>query len=201
MVAKFRAPVGIFEAAILLVLAGMALWILRPVPGARTSATEEKAMMALLGSMADAEDAQAAGRKAAPYLRLDRLAAASPAAAGALRGYSPSKVPGVLGNGSYWLAVLLPKKEGWLAPPGSEESAEAARGYCVVAWPRKEAPAVLRAMAALPEGGMWQRADGMDESGEPAAPPVPHVILPMPGPDYRVPPPPPDWAQAKKRAK
>jgi hypothetical protein len=199
MDAKFRAPVGIFEAAILLVLAGMALWILRPLPGARTSAVEEKAMMALLGAVADAEDAQAAGRKAAPFLRLDRLEAASPAAAKALQGYSPSKVPGVLGNRSYWLAVLLPKKEGWLAPPGAEEAGEAARGYCVVAWPRKEAPAVLRAMAALPEGFMWQRADGVEESGEPAVPPVPRAMLPPTGQGPRVPPPPPDWAQARRR--
>ncbi len=201
MSGKFRAPVGIFEAATLLVLAGMALWILRPLPGAAAAAAEEAAMIGVIGTVADAEDARAAAHKGAPYLSVDRIAAESPAAAKALLGFTPSKVPGVLGNRFYWVAVLLPRAEGWLGPLGTEDAAEAARGYCVVAWPRKEAPGLLRALAALPEGAMWQRAEGMDESGDAAAPPVPRILFPPLGQSPRVPPKPADWAHGKSRPK
>jgi hypothetical protein len=198
MAARFRPAFGIFEAALLLVLAGTLLWLLRPIPGARAAAAEERAAIAVVAALADAEDALAAERRAAPHLRLDRLAAASPAAARALDGFAPSGIPGVLGNRSYWVAVLLPGRDGALAAPGDEVEAEAARGYCVVAWPRSGAPGVLRALAGLPRGVMWQAAEGAAESGEAADPPVPALVFGPPG-DARDPPRPPDWAPARSR--
>jgi len=195
-------PFGLFEAAILLALACMALWATKPLPGARRSAGEESVAFALLSAVADAEDALAAhGKKASPYLRLDRLGAANPAVAKALEGWVPAKSPGVYGNRAYWIAVLLPARDGALEAPGAESAEGAMRGYCVVAWPRKEAPAVLRDLAALPDGVMWQRVDGAEESGDPALPPVPRASMPPPGQGLRVPPPPPDWAVAARRKK
>jgi hypothetical protein len=199
MAERYRPAVGIFEAAILLALAAMALWFARPFGGARSAASEDRAMSAALGALADAEDAAVAGKRPGPFLPLDRLAAASPAAAEALRGFRPSAVPGVYGNPRYWIAVLLPGRDGWLAKPGAEEPGEAARGYCIVAWPTREAPTVLRAIAALPENAMWQRADGMAESWDPADPPVPRILLPAPGQTPRCPPPPTDWVLSRKR--
>ena len=72
--------------------------------------------------------------------------------------------------------------DGRLARPGHEDPSEAARGYCIVAWPTREAPKVLRAIAALPGNAMWQRADGMDESWDPADSPVPRIEFPPPVP-------------------
>ncbi len=198
---SFRAPFGILDAAMVLVLAGMALWFLRPMPGSLAAADEERAVHAVIGALANAEEEGAPSRKSAPFLPLDRLLATRPALRSSLEGFTPSKVPGVHGNRSYWIAVLLPGKEGWIAAPGAEDPAEAARGFCVLAWPRKGAEPVLRALAALPRSFPydWQRADGADESGEPDLPPVPRVQFPPPGQGDRAPSPPPDWAIAKKR--
>jgi hypothetical protein len=199
MAERYRPSVGIFEAATLLALAATALWFARPFAGARRAAAEDRAMGAILGVLADAQDAAVAGKKDAPYLPLDRLVASSPAAARALRGFQRSNVPGVWGDGRYWLAVLRAGRDGWLAKPGEEEEGEAARGYCIVAWPDRGAPKVLRAIATLPEKSAWQRGDGMEESGDPAAPPIPRVALPPLGTLPRCPSPPPDWSVARKR--
>ena len=199
--ARPRASLGILDATILLVFAGMALWFLRPMPGARAAAEEEKALLRTLGSVADAEDGIAAAKRGDPYLPLDRLLTAKPALKEALAGWKPSKVPGVLGNRAYWLAVLLPGKEGWLAAPGGEDVTELSRGFLVVAWPRHEAAYVLRALGALPRGFMWQRADAMEESGEPDRPPVPRAQMPDRGQSEHLPSPPPDWAAMVNRKK
>ncbi len=196
---RFRRPFGLFEAALLLVLAGGGLWILRPIPGARRSAASEKEILALLGALADAEDARAAGRRGG-YLPLDPLAASDPALRRALAGFRPSGAAGVLGNTSYWVTVLLPGAEGALDTRMAPDPAAADRGFVAVAWPRSAAAPVLRALAALPGGILWQRADGEAESGEPSRPPVPRVAFPLPGKDGPVvPDPPPDWVVARKR--
>ena len=110
-----------------------------------------------------------------------------------------SPASGVWSRGNYWMTVLLPARDGWIAARGAELGSEAARGFCVVAWPKRDAPAVLRALAAFPKDVMWQRTDGMEESGSPDAPPVPRVAMPPLGAEMRIPPPPPDWTQARKR--
>lgn len=193
-----RRPLGILEAALLLVLAGAGLWIVRPVPRARRAAAAEKDVQAALAAIADAEDARAAGRRG--YLPLDPLTASEPALAKALAGFRPSTAAGVLGNGSYWIAVHLPGADGALGEGVPPDPDSANRGYVVLAWPRSGAPHVLRALAALPAGVTWQRADGMEESGDPARPPVPRVVFPVPGKDGpEVPDPPSDWVVARKR--
>ena len=202
---RYRLPLGIFEAGLLLVFAAGGLWLARPLGSARRAAAAEKEILAVIGAVADAEDAKVVGGKGS-FLPLDRLSA-EPAVAKTLAGFAPSPVAGVLGNRSYWLTVLLPGPEGGLArvvpdrlSAAGGASLIAPRGYAVVAWPRSGAAAVLRALAALPEGNMWQRADGMEESGDPAIPPVPRAAFPGPGNGGpRVPDPPPDWVQAKKR--
>jgi hypothetical protein len=189
MASRFRGPFGIFEAAILLTVAGMVLWIVRPLPGADGAAAEERSVMKAMGAVADHLEA-----RKPPFLRLDRLGALP-----ALAGWTPSAVPGVYGRGSFWMAVLLPGRDGWLCAPGEEVPSEAGRGYCVVAWPKKEAADVLRAVAALPGKAMWQRTDGMEESGDPARPPVPRVAFPAAGAPLRSPGAPPDWTPGKSR--
>jgi hypothetical protein len=196
---RFRAPVGILEAAMLLVIAGMALWSSRPFPASRAAAAEERSILSAIGTVADIEDSLGGGKRGVPRVPLPRLLAVSGTLREALREFTPSPVAGVYGNRSYWLTVLLPGKEGWLAAPGQEEPGEAVRGYCVVAWPKKDAADMLRAVAALPKGVMWQRADAMEESGNPNGPPVPRVAFPPPGSSDPVPDPPPDWAMAKRR--
>ena len=184
MADRYRLPVGILEAATLLVVAGMALWGVKPIPGAREAAAAERDALKTIGALADALE-----KAGGPYRR--------PQAAP--EGCTASPVAGTWSRGPYWVTVLLPAREGWLAPPGKEHSGEASRGFCVVAWPRKEAPEVLRALVALPQGFMWQRSDGMEESGDPAVPPVPRASLAPPGPDAKIPSPPPDWTIARKR--
>jgi hypothetical protein len=184
MAPRYRSPVGILEAAILLVLAGMALWVVKPLASSREAAAAEKEAVGEVGALADALE-----KAGPPY----RRPAAPPA------GWSASPVPGVFGRGNYWMTVLLPARDGWIAPRGAELGSEAARGFCVVAWPKREAPAVLRALAGLPKDVMWQRTDGMEESGDPAVPPVPRVAMPPLGAEMKIPPPPPDWVQARRR--
>lgn len=196
---RFRSPLGLFEAALALVLAAMVLWALKPVPGARAAAAAEKDLLAVLGAVADAEDRLPGRPGAAGFLPLDALAAADPALRAALGDFAPSGVRGVLGNGSYWLTVLLPGEEGVVVAPG-EEATTARRGYVAVAWPKAGAPAVLRSLAALPGRALWQRADGMDRRGGAASPPLPRVAFPPPGEGLpKAPLPPPDWVQARSR--
>ncbi len=184
MAQRWRFPFGILEAAILLVLAGMALWIVKPLPAAREAAAAEKEAIQAIGALADA--LEAAGP---PH----RRPAVPPA------GWTPAPAAGTWGRGAYWMTVLLPARDGWLAAPGGESAGEAGRGFCVVAWPKTGAPEVLRSLAALPKGVMWQRVEGVAESGEPGTPPVPRAAFPPPGPDSKVPAPPPDWTGSRKR--
>ncbi len=194
-VPRHRPPFGIFEAALVLVLAGAAVWLARPVPGARAAAAAEKEVLALLDAVADAEDALPAG---APFLPLPALAARGGPGTAPLALLSPSPVEGVMGNGSYWVAVLLPDRDGVLRGPGERGIPGARRGYAVVAWPRKGASPLLRSVAALPRGGAWQRADGMPESGEPGGPPVPSAAFSA-DPEDPPPEPPTDWVRARDR--
>ena len=198
---RFRTPLGLFEAGLLLVVAAAGLMLLRPLPFARRNANAEKEILAHMGAVADAEDARAAGTRG-PYLPLDGLVAADGALAKSLAGFTPAPAAGVLGNRSYWMAVLPVGSEGWLAAPGAGDPAFAARGYALVAWPKTGAPEVLRALAALPAAVMWQRADGMEESGDPARPPLPRACFTGTGSGGArtfVPDPPPDWVISKKR--
>lgn len=198
--ARHRSPVGIFEAAILLVLAAGALWFAAPIPRARRAAADEKEIYAAIGAVADALEARMAPPRSQPPVRVERLLREDPAAARALAGHEASGRAGVVGVRHYWVSVLLPGRDGVIAAPGEEDPAEAARGFCVLAWPREGASPLLRELAALPEGFMWRRADGVAKaSGEPR-PPVPNAAFPPPGSGPgRVPDPPPDWTQHKKR--
>jgi hypothetical protein len=198
-VARHRSPVGIFEAALLLVVAAGALWLMAPIPRAKRAAEDERAIHAVLGTVAGAlETRMAAGRGPGP-VPIERLVKEDPAVARALQDFQFSGRSGVLGNRHYWIAVLLPGREGLLAAPGDEDPSEAARGFCVVAWPRDGAPAVLRELAALPEGVVWQRAEGVAKSGFGPRPPVPGAAFPpVNSSGSRVPPPPADWTLSKK---
>ena len=198
-VARHRSPVGIFEAALLLVIAAGALWLMAPIPKAKRAAEDERAIHAVLGNVARALEARmAAGRGLGP-VTIERLVKEDPAAARALQDFEFSGRSGVLGNRHYWIAVLLPGREGLLTAPGEEDPSEAARGFCVVAWPRDGAPAVLREPAALPEGIVWQRAEGVAKTPGDSRPPVPGTAFPPVGSSgSRVPPPPADWTLSRK---
>ncbi|MCK6480809.1 MAG: hypothetical protein L6R43_11885 [Planctomycetes bacterium] len=191
---RHRGPLGIFEAALLLVVAGMVLWLLRPLPAARAAAEAEKRMASLLDALADAEDALPRGT---PFLPLPALLARDPALRERFAGAAAGP-DGVLGAGEFWVAVLLPDRDGMLRGPGSPDGTGAARGYAVLAWPRRGASRLLRSLAALPGNGAWQRADGMEEPGDPALPPVPRAGFPEGG-GRRAPEPPPDWVKASFR--
>jgi len=192
---RHRGSLGIFEAALLLVALGAGLWIARPVPGARGAAEAERGMLSVLDAVADAEEALPAGT---PRLPLADLVLRDPRARKALAGFTPSPVPGVVGNGTYWFTVLLPDRDGVVRGPGAADASGAARGFVVVAWPVKGASRLLRSLAGLPAGGAWQRGDGIRESGEPGDPPVPRLAFPE-RPADRPPDPPPDWVRARNR--
>ena len=197
--ARHRSPVGIFEAALLLVVAAGALWMMAPIPRAKRAADEERAIHSVLGTLAGALEARMAPGRGLSPVPIDRLAKEDPAVARALGGFEFSGRSGVLGNRHYWIAILLPGREGVLAAPGEEDPAEAARGFCVVAWPRDGAPAVLRELAALPEGQVWQRAEGVAKAPGDSRPPVPGAAFPPANSGgSRVPPPPADWTSSKK---
>jgi hypothetical protein len=198
--AKHRGSLGLMEAAMLLVVVAGALWMTAPIPRSRRAAEDERAVHAVIGAVADALDARMAGPRGRPPVRLERLLREEPALARTLEAFRPSGTQGVLGNGTYWVAVLLPGIEGLLASPGKEDPAEAMRGFCVVAWPCAGTHPALREIAALPDGHMWQRIDGMGKSLDPARPPLPRAAFPPAGTDgSRVPDPPPDWTLAKRR--
>ena len=183
----------------LLVVVAGTLWLAAPIPRAKRAAEDERAIHSVLGAVAGCLEKRMATGRGLPPVPIERLVKEDPAAARALQGFSASGRAGVLGNRLYWIAVLLPGREGVLAGPGEEDPAEAARGFCVIAWPRDGAPAVLRELAALPEGTCWQRAEGFAKAPGHPRPPVPATAFPPANSEgTRVPTPPPDWTVGRK---
>jgi hypothetical protein len=197
-----RTSFSILDAATVLVLVVAVVGLTLPDGPSRSRAVAETSAVALLDRIVAAENAARGTGEATPprpHLSLDALVARDAALAASLT-TADGAPPWVRVAGPYFAAVLLPDRDGRPVLPPVAAATTASDGFIVVFWPRDPDGSRLRALAALPDGVLWQMGGDGGGSGLADQPPTFEMVFPVgEKASVRSPAPPPDWVVMRSR--